>query len=111
MTDGRIRVFGPVEGQTQPREKFTLRPPRPFPARANIEIVYSLPWRSAVRIQVYDVRGRKVRTLVDAARAAGEHLASWDARDGSGNPIGTGLYFVRFSWPGGSLVERAAVAR
>ncbi|HEX6792138.1 MAG TPA: C25 family cysteine peptidase [Candidatus Krumholzibacteria bacterium] len=52
-----------------------------------------------VRLDVYDVRGARVRTLVDGNRAAGRYRIEWDGRDQSGSPVGSGVYFYRMSTP------------
>ena len=46
---------------------------------------------------VHDVTGRLVRTLDDGPRAAGSHYADWDGRDGRGELLPSGMYFLRFS--------------
>jgi hypothetical protein len=60
-------------------------------SRHAVEIRYRVgPRAQAVRLDLFDVRGRRLRTLVDGRRGAGDHLAVWDA---SGVP--RGIYFVR----------------
>jgi flagellar hook assembly protein FlgD len=56
-----------------------------------------LPERDAgsITIKVYDVAGRRVRTLVDRQLPPGRHEISWDLHDQSGNRVSTGLYFAR----------------
>ena len=57
------------------------------------------------------MRGRLVRTLVDGARSAGEHVARWDGRDGSGAPAAAGVYFVRLEAAGATRGSRFALLR
>ena len=47
-----------------------------------------------MRLALYDVRGRRVRALVDGSRAAGVHRASWDGRDQQGAGAGAGVYLA-----------------
>jgi hypothetical protein len=49
------------------------------------------------RLDVIDLNGRLVRNLLDAPLTSGMHLQSWDGRDAAGQPVGAGLYYVRFS--------------
>jgi hypothetical protein len=51
--------------------------------------------RAAVRLEIYDVRGRRVRTLVAAPRDPGEYVLAWDRRDLMGRAVVRGLYFVQ----------------
>ena len=46
-------------------------------------------------IEVFDVQGRRVRTIMRDVLAAGAHVSEWDARDDGGIPVRSGLYFVR----------------
>ena len=84
---------------------------RPFPARESAVFALSMPSSEAVRLEVFDVAGRRVRVLLDEVRGPGEHLITWDGRNGAGQRVANGMYFVRFAWPGGSRRTRAAFAR
>jgi flagellar hook assembly protein FlgD len=46
-------------------------------------------------VSIFDVNGRRVRNVVAGPFAAGAHEAIWDARDVEGEPVPSGLYFVR----------------
>jgi flagellar hook assembly protein FlgD len=50
-----------------------------------------------VRLEIVDVAGRQVRTLVDGVRPAGSGSARWDGRDASGAPAASGVYFARLT--------------
>ena len=68
--------------------------PNPFsPATA---IRYTVPQPGTdVRISVYDLRGREVKTLVAEELPPGEYTTVWRGRDDSGNELGSGVYFYR----------------
>ena len=51
----------------------------------------------AGRVEVIDVKGRVMRTLVDNIMPAGRHSAVWDGRDEAGARVGPGVYFMRMS--------------
>ena len=53
-------------------------------------ITYSLPSKTEVRLDVFDLSGRLVNTLVDEAKKAGTHRVSWDAGEEA-----AGVYFYR----------------
>jgi hypothetical protein len=50
-----------------------------------------------VRLDVFDVAGRRVATLVDDVRAPGDYRVQWDGRDRAGRAVASGVYFARFS--------------
>lgn len=80
-----------------PARSFTLRQIAPNPFQARTTIRFELPRRSPVRIRVFDVSGRLVRTILDGAlMEAGSHEAVWDGRADGGRGVGAGLYFCRF---------------
>ncbi len=69
--------------------------PNPFGARAAVR--FELAHRSDVSIEVYDVRGARVRTLARARLDAGRHSLAWDGLDDSGRRAPAGVYLVRMS--------------
>ena len=84
------------EAGSAPRLSYALHTGSPNPFRSNTTIAYSLPNREHVRIRVYDINGRVVRTLVNEVKAAKAHAISWDGRDNQGRRVASGVYFIRF---------------
>ena len=78
-----------------------LRAVGPMPFRNQITLAYGLPRAGQSRLDVFDVRGRRVRSLLDGPQTAGVHRATWDGRDGEGRPMAAGIYFVRLFTPQG----------
>ena len=62
-------------------------------------VEYVLPERTHVTIEVFNILGQKVRTLVDREEPAGPHSIVWDGTDASGNSVATGLYLYRVQTP------------
>lgn len=58
-------------------------------------IVFDLPRAGRVRLDVYDLRGRRVRRLLDATQPAGEHQLRWDGRGRGGSPVAAGVYLLQ----------------
>lgn len=84
---------------------FALRPsPNPLCARTNIQ--FELPRPGRVRLTIYDLMGRAVRTLVDGRLPAGVHELPWDALDETGRQVGSGVYLLRFEAPGFTATRR-----
>jgi len=68
--------------------------PNPFNPRTTI--AYTVPSPGGhVRITIYDLAGRKVRTLVDNAKADGEYTVTWRGLDDRGRELASGVYFYR----------------
>ena len=77
-----------------------LDPPRPNPMRDALTLRFALPAPAAARLEMYDVQGRLVRTLLRRELAAGVHDATWDGRDASGAVTAAGVYYVRLALVG-----------
>jgi len=79
---------------------FALEPGRPNPFREQTTFRYALPEAAHARLDVFDLQGRRVATLVDGMRAPGTYSAVFRpaaiAGEGRGAPA-PGVYFVRFS--------------
>ena len=67
--------------------------PNPFNPRTTIQ--YGLTDRSAVRLDIFDVSGRLVRTLVDEEKPAGTYQVHWNGNDSSGRAAAAGVYYCR----------------
>jgi hypothetical protein len=67
--------------------------PNPFNPRTTL--AWSQPRAGRVRLSVYDLRGRLVRSLVDEDRPAGRHEVVWDGRTDAGDAAASGVYFYR----------------
>jgi hypothetical protein len=67
----------------------------PNPFNPNTTIRYVLPERSMVRLDVYDLAGRRVRSLVREEQDAGEHAVTWNGTDERGRSIAGGTYLYR----------------
>lgn len=67
----------------------------PNPFNNTTLISFSVPTTSDVRIEIYDVHGRLVRTLFDKIVFAGRHQVSWNGRDTYDRPVTTGVYLYK----------------
>ena len=59
-------------------------------------------------LAVYDVQGRRVTLLADGFHRAGTHALTWNGKDGRGQAVGAGVYFLRLE-SGGSVASRKMV--
>ncbi|MFC1501834.1 Ig-like domain-containing protein [bacterium] len=67
--------------------------PNPFNPETTIR--YDLPEACQVSIRIFDQLGRQVRVLTDTHKDAGSYHVVWDSKDGYGNSVPTGIYFMR----------------
>jgi hypothetical protein len=67
------------------------------PTGSPASIDYTMPAPGHLRVDVFDLRGRVVRTLVNRVVAAESASLSWDGRDAAGSPVSSGIYFFRAS--------------
>ena len=85
--------FTPVYDMSPAALQITGVHPNPFnPAT---QVVFRLDAPGTVRVRVYGLDGKQVRTLVEGHHAAGEHRARWDGRDDLGRPLSSGQYLLR----------------
>ncbi len=67
--------------------------PNPFTSATTLSFELARP--AGVRLAIYDLSGRKVRSLLEASRGAGRHTILWDGRDDAGRRASSGVYFYR----------------
>jgi FlgD Ig-like domain len=72
-----------------------LLPNIPNPFNPSTSLRFALERREAVRLELFDLAGRRVVELRTAPLDAGEHSVVWDGRDQSGRPVSSGVYLVR----------------
>ena len=76
---------------------FSIQQNYPNPFNPATAIGYTLPRRARVRIDLFDVNGKSIATLIDAAQDAGDHVTRWDGRDNEGHDVASGVYFCRLT--------------
>lgn len=75
--------------------EFTLSQNYPNPFNPQTTIAFNLPQPSEVRLDIYDIIGRKVASLINQNLEAGTYSLIWDGRDLSGSSVSSGIYFYR----------------
>ncbi len=76
-------------------QKFELFQNYPNPFNPSTTIRYALPTATYVVLEIYNLLGQEVRTLVSASMPAGYHDVNWDGKDRSGNLVPSGVYIYR----------------
>ncbi|MEW5795749.1 MAG: M6 family metalloprotease domain-containing protein [Candidatus Zixiibacteriota bacterium] len=85
---------------------FRLAQNYPNPFNPSTVIEFELPRTGDARLDVYNLLGQHVRTLVDGPTTAGTSTASWDGTDNSGERVASGIYFYRLVTDGESLTRK-----
>lgn len=83
-----------VNGGNLPRA-FALKQNAPNPFNPTTVISYDLPKAAHVSLEVFNVLGQKVKTLVNGFQEAGTQSITWDGTDNSGASVASGIYFYR----------------
>ncbi len=83
----------------------------PNPFNPQTRIVYDLATAGPLRLEIFDLRGTRVRTLVADAQTAGRHAAVWDGRDDAGREVASGTYAVRLAADGLRMVRKLVMLK
>lgn len=100
-------VVAVPEGDEKRGVKF--RPPVPNPAAHSVLLAFELPGPSMVAVDVIDIRGGKVRSLVHGSMGGGLHTVTWSGIDEGGHAVAPGVYFLRLSVNDGPAERRRVV--
>jgi hypothetical protein len=73
---------------------FRLHGNSPNPFRDRTAVGFSLARTEHVRLRIYDLAGRVVRTMLDQTFEPGHHQVGWDGRDDAGNHVAQGIYLM-----------------
>ena len=88
-------VVEKFETATSLPDQYSLHQNFPNPFNPETQISYDLPKDSWVKLSIYNIRGQKVRTLVDGVEAAGHKTVIWDGTNEEGDQGASGVYFYR----------------
>jgi hypothetical protein len=98
--DGQPRVRRAVVGQNFPN-----------PFNPNTSIIFELPRTMEARLEIYDVRGRRVRTLFSGTAAAGKTTIDWDGLDDAGRSVASGVYTYALVTEDGTSARRMTLVK
>ncbi|HMB71874.1 MAG TPA: hypothetical protein VKU85_21380, partial [bacterium] len=92
---GGSPVDATITGDDRVATSLELAAPFPNPSRDGFGLSYSLPTPATVRLEAFDVLGRRTAVLESGRREAGRHSAAWNATDDAELRVSPGIYFVR----------------
>lgn len=87
-------------------KKFTLFQNYPNPFNPSTTIEYQIPSSGQVKISIYDIQGRLIRTLDHSYQLGGNHKIIWNGKDGSGRHVASGVYFCQVLFKGSMLIKK-----
>ncbi len=126
---GDLYVFAPmvlVPPDTLLLDAVTLNSPTPvmagdrirmraltsIPSTGDVRLQFDIPSPGGhVRLAVFDIGGRRVATLVDAARAPGQYMETWAAHSTTNLPSAPGMYVARLEFSGQALAQRIVLVQ
>jgi len=94
--DGNSYYVGNDDPGTVPAPAALSLQIAPNPFNPNTTLYYTLNTPGRATMAIYNLRGEKVRTLLDAHSDAGTHSVNWNGLDDRGRPVGSGIYFGNF---------------
>lgn len=92
-------------------KSFGLDQNHPNPFNPSTTIRYQLPEATPIRIEVYNLLGQRVRTLVDGSQVAGRHSVVWTGTDQMGRRVSSGVYIYRMTAGAFSETRRLLLLR
>jgi hypothetical protein len=99
--NGARTLYGPIEltlssdaGETP--DQFILQNNYPNPFNPETTIKFEIPKDEFITLEIYNIAGTKIRTLVNSSYKAGEHSATWDGRNDNGDKVSSGAYLYKF---------------
>jgi C1A family cysteine protease len=118
IDDVEIRGFGSLTDIAVGEPGALVAPARPVlaqnvpnPFNPETIISFGLPTGATVDLSIYNIRGQRVRRVVDGWMPAGYHREVWDGRDSHGLLVSSGVYFYRLTTPEGSLTRRMTLIK
>lgn len=89
----------------------TLKNAYPNPASGDVNISYNLSTEGLVRVGVYDIMGRMVKTLVNCRQLPGQYNMTWDGRNDTGAKVANGVYFYKLDTKGFTSTKKLTILK
>ncbi|MBE0567867.1 MAG: hypothetical protein IH621_18075 [Krumholzibacteria bacterium] len=93
--DHPVNPPSPVTDDEVKATRLSFASPHPNPFNGQASFHFALPARAAVSLDIVDLRGRRVATVVNEEREAGSHVVQWNGRDRQGRTVAAGHYVAR----------------
>ena len=83
----------------------------PNPFNPTTTIAFSIPDAGRVRLAVYNIKGQKVKDLINSDLPRGNHKLIWDGKDDANRNVGSGIYFLRLESGGKTSIRKAMLLK
>ena len=100
-----------VESDNEGRDTCVLGPASPNPFTTSTSVSFALPHRADVRLEVFDINGRKVKELFSGPAQPGKQSLIWDGTDETGAAVSPGAFFYRLRAPGVDVTRKVVRLR
>ena len=90
---------------------FALHSNYPNPFNPSTKISYSIPESGDISLNIYDMRGRRIKSLVNKNQASGRYLIEWNATDDYGNNVGAGVYIYQLRSKNKTLSQKMVLMK
>jgi len=100
-----------IEGQKAVPTKFVLSQNYPNPFNPTTEIRYEVPFRDIVSLNIYNLRGELIRSLITGIHNPGYYSITWDAKNNQGVDIASGVYIYRLDTRNRSISKKMMLMR
>jgi len=90
---------------------FELMQNYPNPFNPDTNISFSLQEASDVRIEIYNLKGQKVKTLISDWLESGEYSISWNGTDKNNDPVSSGIYFYKMQTYSGATLKKCVLLK
>ncbi|MBU0741596.1 T9SS type A sorting domain-containing protein [bacterium] len=115
LRDGVFRILSTTEVPDIPKpSRLTLQPNHPNPFNPSTEVKLYIPGDAGevdLRVDVYDMAGRRVRSLHQGTVSPGWHSVTWEGRDDRGQPQASGVYFLRARTGGADATVKMSLVK
>lgn len=85
---------------------FTLNQNHPNPFNPTTKISFSLPSKSMTVLNIYNLKGQLVKTLINRDLDKGNHSVNWNGTDSNGISVGSGVYYYKLKWNNKELMRK-----
>jgi Flagellar hook capping protein len=75
-------------------DNFSINPLYPFPFNQSVSIRYDIPLDSKIELNIYNIYGKHIYTLLNGKKHAGTHTMSWNGVDKNGVDVASGTYII-----------------
>lgn len=98
--EGYIRVRNyPLAADDMVQVPFSGLTAYPNPFNPDVKIAFSLGGSTSVKVEIFNIKGQKVKSLLHERLSSGQHSLAWDGKDDAGKNVSSGVYFTRVQTP------------